>query len=76
MPLFYFHQRSNGKLAEDGRGRQFGNADQACEHAVHRTPTLLRKLLRSTSNTYHSTEVTDGEHSLCVVRVTVIVERR
>jgi hypothetical protein len=37
---------------------------------------LLRKTLNSTTNTYLSTEISDGERSLCVVRRTVIIHRR
>src|ERR1700688_2231099 len=76
MPRFYFHQRSNGKLAEDRRGRQFGSVDEACAYAIHRTPAILGETLRSATNTYFSTEVSDGKRSLCVVRATVIIERR
>ena len=73
---FLFHQRSNGKLAEDRRGRQFGSVDEACTYAIHRTPAILGKTLRSATNTYLSTEVFDGKRSICVVRATVIIERR
>jgi hypothetical protein len=76
MPRFYFHQRSNGQLAEDRLGRQFASADKACAHAVRRTSALLGKNLSSTTNTYFSTEISDGKRSLCVVRGTVIIERR
>jgi hypothetical protein len=76
MPQFYFHQRSNGQLAEDRRGRQFASADEACTHAIHITPVFLRKIARSmAANSYLSTEVTDGKRTLCVVRGTVIIER-
>ena len=37
---------------------------------------LLRNALGSTTNTYLSTEISDGERSLCVVRRTVIIDRR
>ena len=76
MRRFYFHQRSNGKLAEDRRGRQFGSVDEACTYAIRRTPTILGKTHRSPTNTYLSTEVFDGKRSICVVRATVIIERR
>jgi hypothetical protein len=76
MPRLYFHQRSNGKLAEDRRGRQFGSVDEACTYTIHRTPAILGKTLRSATNTYLSTVVFDGKRSICVVRATVIIERR
>ena len=76
MPRFYFHQRSNGQLAEDWRGRQFGSVDEACTYAIRRTPTILGKTHRSPTNTYLSTEVSGGKCSICVVRATVIIERR
>jgi hypothetical protein len=74
MPRLYFHQRSNGKLAEDRRGR--GSVDEACTYTIHRTPAILGKTLRSATNTYLSTVVFDGKRSICVVRATVIIERR
>jgi hypothetical protein len=37
---------------------------------------LLRNALSSTTNTYFSTELSDGERSLCMVRRTVIIDRR
>jgi hypothetical protein len=76
MPRFYFHHRSNGKLKEDQRGLQFPNADRARTHAIRRTSDVLGKTLSSTNNTYLTIEVTNGERSLCVVRGTVIIERR
>jgi hypothetical protein len=76
MPRFYFHQLLNGQLAEDWRGRQFGNADDACAYAVHRTATVLRKTVHSATNTYLNTEVSDGKRTLCVVRGKVIIDRR
>ena len=39
-------------------------------------PPILGKTLRSATNTYLSTEVFDGKRSICVVRATVIIERR
>jgi hypothetical protein len=74
MSRYYFHRRANGELARDRRGRQFESHDAACDHAVRRTPSILGKLIQSTTNTYLTTEVTDGERSLFVVRGTVIIE--
>jgi hypothetical protein len=76
MSRYYFHRRANGELARDRLGRQFESHDAACDHAVRRTPSILGKLIQSTTNTYLTTEVTDGERSLFVVRGTVIIERR
>ena len=76
MSRYYFHHRTNGELASDRRGRQFESHDAACDHAVRLTPAILGKLIQSTTNTYLTTEVTDGERSLFVVRGTVIIERR
>ena len=73
---YYFHRRTNGELARDRRGRQFESHGAACDHAIRRTPSILGKLIQSTTNTYLTTEVTDGERSLFVVRGTVIIERR
>ena len=77
MPRFYFHQYLNGRLAEDRRGQQFQTADEACAHAVRRTPVLLSKTVRcATGDTYLNTEVSDGKHTVFVVRGKVIVEKR
>jgi hypothetical protein len=76
MPRFYFHRRLNGELSRDLRGLLFDNIETACAHAVHRTPTRLSKSLRSTANTYISTEVSNGERILRVVRGSVVIERR
>ena len=76
MPRFYFHHRSNGQLVEDQRGLQFPNAEEANVHAIRRTSDVLGQTLSSTVNTYLTIEVTNGERSLCVVRGTVIIERR
>jgi uncharacterized protein DUF6894 len=43
---YYFHQHLNGRSAEDRRGRQFGNAGEACSYAVHRTAAMLGKTIR------------------------------
>lgn len=75
MRRFYFHRYLNGCLAEDRRGLQFENADEACAHAVRRTPALLGNNLRPTANIHLATEVSDGEHTVCVVRGKVIIER-
>ena len=76
MPRFYFHHRSNGQLVEDQRGLQFPNAEEANAYAIRRTSDVLGQTLSSTVNTYLTIEVTNGERSLCVVRGTVIIERR
>jgi len=76
MPRFYFHHRSNGQLVKDQRGLRFPNAEQASAYAIRRTSDVLGKTLSSTNNTYLTIEVTNGERSLCVVRGTVIIERR
>jgi hypothetical protein len=76
MARYYFHRRANGALAVDRRGRQFESPDAACDYAVRRTPSILAGLFQSRINTYLSTEVTDGDRSLFVVRGTIIIERR
>jgi hypothetical protein len=75
MPRFYFHQHFNGQFAEDRRGRLFANVKQACEHAVHRTPALLRKIARPTCNTHLAMQISDGRRTLCVVRGKVLIEK-
>jgi hypothetical protein len=62
-------------MAEDRKGREFGNAAEACTHAVRRVPGLLRKYLRLETNTYLATEVSDGERRRCVIRGKVTFEK-
>jgi hypothetical protein len=76
MPRFYFHQHLNGQFAEDRRGRQFANAKEACEHAVHRTPAALRKTADAGCDTHLATEISDGERTVAIVRGKVIIEKR
>ena len=75
MPLFFFHQHLNGRLKEDRRRRRFPSVDDARVYAVHRVSAILRKTASPTTDTYLATEVSDGEHTLCVVRAKVIIQR-
>jgi hypothetical protein len=77
MPRFYFQQYMNGqRLAEDKRGRQFGNAAEACTYALRRAPRLLNKTLRSTAkDTYMGTVVSDGKRTLFIIRGKITSER-
>jgi len=74
MPRFYFHQHLNGRFLEDRRGREFPSVQEACEHAVHRTPAVLRKVAVPTGNTHLATEISDGKRTVCVVRGKVVIE--
>ena len=76
MKRFYFHRYLNGGWAEDLRGAPFESADEACAHAVRRTPAGLWKTVHPRTNTHLATEVTDGKRTLFVVRRKVIIERR
>ncbi|MGY8676527.1 hypothetical protein Q2941_01715 [Bradyrhizobium sp. UFLA05-153] len=75
MKRFFFHRYLNGRLAEDRRGLQFENVDEACAHAVHCTPAVLQKNVRPATNIHLATEVSDGERTLCVIRGKVLIER-
>jgi hypothetical protein len=75
MPLFFFHQHLNGRSEGDRKGRRFPSADDARVYAVHSICAILRKTVSSTSDTYLATEISDGEHTLCVVRAKVIIQR-
>jgi hypothetical protein len=68
---FYFHWYLDGHLAAG----QFDSADEACAHAVRRTPAVLRASVSPTTNIYLATEVSDGKRIFCVVRGKVIIER-
>jgi hypothetical protein len=76
MQRFYFHQHLNGRLAKDQQGRRLGSGDEACAYAVYRIPTILRKTVRTTTNTHLNIEVSDGKRTVCVVRGSVIIDRR
>ena len=75
MKRFFFHRYLNGLLAEDRRGLQFENADEACAHAVQCTPAVLRRNVRPTTNIHLATAVSDGERTFCVVRGKVLIEQ-
>jgi hypothetical protein len=78
MPQFYFRQYINGRqLAKDQRGRQFGSVAEARVYALCRAPSLISKTLRSTgSDTYLSTEISDGERTLFIIRGKVTSEKQ
>ena len=77
MPRFYFQQYMNGRRSAEGRrGRDFGSVAEACAYALCRAPDLLRKNIRATAkDTYLSTEVSDGERTLYIIRGKVTSER-
>jgi hypothetical protein len=75
MARFYFHVRSNGELAQDGRGRDCKDARAACAFAIKSMPGHLRKGLKATS-THVSTQICDDQdETIAVVRGTVTIER-
>ena len=51
------------------------NENDACAHAVRRTPLALRKSVSRAKDTYPAWEVSDGERTICVVRGKIIIER-
>jgi hypothetical protein len=63
-------------MAKDRKGREFASLTEACTYAVRRTPGLLRKTLRLDANTYLSTEISDGERTLFVIRGKVTSEKQ
>jgi hypothetical protein len=75
MPRFYFHVRTNGKLAEDNTGSQFDNARHATAHAIRSMPALLQSALQD-AKTYVTTEICDESRTVGVVRATIILETR
>ena len=75
MARFYFHVRSNGVLAEGGRGLNCKDARAACAFAVKKMPLYLRAGLKETS-THVSTQICDDQdETIAVVRGTVTIER-
>ena len=77
MPQFYFRQYMNGQqMAKDREGRKFANLAEARTYAVRRAPGLLRKTLRLDANTYLSTEISDGERTLFIIRGKVTSEKQ
>jgi hypothetical protein len=85
MPMFYFHVRSNGRLEEDRRGRQYDDQQEACVDAIKSMPQLLAKALKSApqmrtkpvqhGNVYVTVNVVDEQHCGCVVKGTVVVSK-
>jgi hypothetical protein len=77
MPQFYFRQYMNGQqMAKDWEGREFTSLAEARAYAVRHAPGLLRKILRLDANTYLSTEISDGERTLFIIRGKVTSEKQ
>ena len=74
MPRFYFHPYTNEEGGAPARP-QFPNVDEACVHAVQRTPAVLGRIVRPRTDTYLSTAVSGGNRTICVVRGKGIIER-
>jgi hypothetical protein len=75
MPRFYFHKHLNGQTVPDRRGTSLRNKNEACARAVRCTPLALKKSVSSVRNTYLAWEVSDGEHTIYVVRGVVVIEK-
>jgi hypothetical protein len=75
MPRYFFHQHVRGQKTEDPRGELFPTDGAACRRAAQRMPASLKRAAEPLRNTYVTTEVTNGNRTLFVVRGTVIVER-
>jgi hypothetical protein len=86
MPTFYFNVRSNGRLAKDRRGQQYEDHGTACAYAIESMPQLLAGAVHSIAqlrtkplehgNAYVSTAVCDESRTVCVVRGSIVVEKR
>ena len=77
MPRFYFRQYVNGQqMAKDRRGREFADPAEACMYGVRSVPGLLRKNMRPRVNTYLSTEISDGNRTLFIIRGKVTSEKQ
>jgi len=75
MPRYYFRLHVNGQQqTKDSQGHQFANGKEACSHAVKRMPAALRKYARLTGNTHLAIEISNGKHTLNVIRGKVIIE--
>jgi hypothetical protein len=76
MPRYYFRLHANGQLqTKNSQGHEFANGKEACSHAVKRIAVALRKYARSTGNTHLAIEISNGEHTLNVIRGKVLIER-
>jgi hypothetical protein len=77
MARFYFQQYLNGRrLAPDRRGQESGSAAEACSYAFRREPGLLRTTLRNAAkDTFLSTEISDGTHTLFIIGGKVTSEK-
>jgi urease accessory protein UreE len=77
MPRYYFRLHANGQLqTKDSQGHEFANGKEACSHAVKLMPAALRKYAHSTGNTHLAVEISNGEHTLDVIRGKVFIESR
>jgi hypothetical protein len=75
MSQFYFHVRSNGILVEDQVGCAYQSASEACTFALGSMPRLLAEALQPRS-THVTTDICNDVGSICVVRASIVVERR
>jgi len=77
MRRFYFHTRANDVVVVDHQGLQLHSEQAACEHAIEGTPLLLKQSREQNHNTHVSTQICDeSEHTIAVIRGTVVLEMR
>jgi len=76
MPRYFFHQHVSGQKTDDLLGKLFATDAIACHRAAQQIPADLKRAAVPSRNTYVTTEVTNGNRTLFVVRGTVVVEWR
>jgi hypothetical protein len=75
MPRFFFRKYLNGQLFEDARGHRYADEDTACRYALNQVAAFISKANTFPNETRFSIEVTEGERTVCFVRVSLRVER-
>jgi hypothetical protein len=76
MHRYYFHDHLDETVTMDSKGALFRDDETAVRHAVQRTHTLLRGAIRRNAGIDTTTEISNGERTLYVVRGKIPAENR
>jgi len=75
MPRFYFHRNLNGQSVVDVRGTRYPDEATARKQALNRAAAFISKANDRADETYFGIEVTNGERTAFIVRVSLTIER-
>jgi hypothetical protein len=76
MHRYYFHDHLDETVTMDSKGALFRDDETAVRHAVQRTHTLLMGAIRRNAGIDTTTEISNGERTLYVVRGKIPAENR